>query len=197
MVHSANILRFEELVRIAKEIGEAFSKCGECVPLSGLAKHIDLYLDPGIAENFRKLVGKLAGEYLQSLGIEKRPGVYAVYLRKGQGCEVLYIGESSSLHRRIVQLVTFYHTFSWRLFKRFLERKLGIKIKKDAEAERLWYDKRGLTKEFLIRFFNDLCIKWKTISVIDKRGLRLIEASLIILLNPREPHTEGDIDFLL
>jgi len=138
MVHSASISRFEELVRIAKEVGEAFSKCGECLSLSGLAKHINLYLDPRIAKDFRKLAGKLAGEYLQSLGIEKRPGVYAVYLRKGQGCEVHYVGESSSLHRRIVQLVTFYHTFSWRLFKRFLERKLGIPKIGNDEAKRLW-----------------------------------------------------------
>jgi len=192
MVHSANISRFEGLVRIAKEVGEAFSKCGECVSLSILANHVNFYLDPGTARHF----GYLARGYLRHLGIENRPGIYVVYLRKGQGCEVLYVGESSSLYKRMGQLVTFNHPFSWELYKRFLERKLGIsKIKKDAN--RLWYDKRELTREFLIRFFNDLCIKWKTINVLDERELRFIEASLIILLKPREPHTKGDIDFLL
>jgi len=190
MVHSANISRFEELVRIAKEIGETFSKCGECVSLSGMAKYIDLYLDPRMAKDFEKLTGELVVivEYLRSLGIKEEPGVYAVYLRKGQGCEVLYVGESSSLYSRIVQLVIFCHPFSWGHFKRFLGRKLGIKIKNDPEAERLWYDERELTREFLIDFFNNLCIKWKTINVLDKRELRLIETSLIFLLNPQEPH---------
>jgi len=184
MVHSANISRFEELVRIAKEVGETFSKCGECVSLSGLAKHINLYLDPGTAEDFKEL----AREYLRSLGIKEEPRVYAVYLRKGQGCEVLYVGESSSLYDRMGKLVTFDHPFSWELYKRFSEWRLGRSEIGNDEANRLWYDKRELTREFLTRFFNDLCIKWKTINVFDERELRFIEASLIILLDPREPH---------
>jgi len=125
--------------------------------------------------------------------LDDKPGVYAIYLRDQSGCKLLYIGETSSLFRRLVDLIGFRHTFSWRLFIRILEEKLGRSVK-DREADKLWYEDKDLRKEIVKEvsdFLRRTCIKWRVLEGSNRDERRSIEKELVNKLKPLEPHEKG------
>jgi len=149
-----------------KELEEFFRSCDGCEPLLDLVTISDL---------------------------DNKPGVYAIYLRDQGGCKLLYIGETSSLFRRLVDLIGFRHTFSWRLFIRILEEKLGRSVK-DREAIKLWYEDKDLRKEVVKEvgdFLRRTCIKWRVLEGSNRDERRSIEKELINRLKPLEPHEKG------
>jgi len=158
--------RFDEVVN---ELGEFFKLCDGC-------------------EHFLNLFTDL----VTLSDIDNRSGVYAIYLRDEGGCRLLYIGETSSLLRRFVELVSFNHTFSWRLFIRLLEVELGRSVK-NSEALKLWED-RSLRRKIVKKmenFFKKTCVKWKTLEGINVNERRQIEKELINKLKPLMPHKKN------
>jgi len=159
--------KFDEVVN---ELGEFFKLCDDCEPLLDLLTDLVTLSD-----------------------IDNKPGVYAIYLRDEGRCRLLYIGETSSLRRRFVELVSFNHTFSWRLFIRLLEVELGRSVKGD-EAEKLWYKDKDLRRKIVKKmedFFKKTCVKWKTLEGVNVNERRQIEKELINKLKPLMPHKKN------
>jgi len=154
-----------------KELWEFFGSCDGCEPLLDFTTISDL---------------------------KNEPGIYAIYLRDESECKLLYIGETSSLFRRIVNLISFNHTFSWRLFIRILEEKLGRSVK-GYEAEKFWNEDKNLRKEIVRKvgaFLGRTCIKWKALNEISRDERKLLEKELINKLKPLMPHKKGRIHLL-
>ena len=91
------------------------------------------------------------------------------------------------MRRRFIEIIGIDHTFTYRLYLRLLERKLGRDVSK--EADNLWYDdKRTRLKivQKINKLFKHVCIKIEYVE--SEEEARKYEKLLINTYKPLNPH---------
>jgi len=120
--------------------------------------------------------------------VDDRPAVYGLYIRSYPRLTLLYIGSTNDMWRRLIDLVGFEHTFTYRLYLRLLERELGRDVSEE-EADDLWYNDRKTRLKIIQKInklFKHICIKIEYVE--SEEEARKYEQLLIDTYKPLNPH---------